>query len=137
MKRLFKSWGERAYISPKCLIWSEDCLEVGNNVCIHAFTYIFAVGGVKIGNGAMISSNCSITTTSHPIDSVKRFAKDEIAKLVIIGENAWFGMGTVVLPGITISDDSIIGAGSVVTKGVPPKSIVMDNPAKVLRKIEL
>ena len=137
MKRSFKSCGERVYISPKCFIWSEDCLEVGNDVCIHAFTYIFAVGGVKIGNGAMISSNCSITTTTHPTDSTKRFAEDGITKPVIIGKNAWLGMGAVVLPGITIGDDSIVGAGSVVTKDVPPKSIVVGNPAKVLRKIEL
>jgi len=137
MKRSFKSCGERVYISPKCFIWSEDCLEVGNDVCIHAFTYIFAVGGVKIGNGAMISSNCSITSITHPIESAKRFAEEEITKPVIIGKNTWLGMGVVLLPGITIGDDSIVGAGSVVTKDVPPKSIVVGNPAKVLRKIEL
>ena len=85
----------------------------------------------------MISSNCSITTTTHPIDSAKRFAEDGITKPVIIGKNAWLGMGAVLLPGITIGDDSIVGAGSVVTKDVPPKSIVVGNPAKVLRKIEL
>jgi len=85
----------------------------------------------------MISSNCSITSTTHPTDSAKRFAEDEITKPVIIGKNAWLGMGAVLLPGVTIGDDSIVGAGSVVTKNVPPKSIVVGNPAKFLRKIEL
>ena len=137
MKRSFKSCGERVYISPECSIWSEDCLEVGNDVCIHAFTYIFAVGGVKIGDGTMISSNCSVTSITHPTNSAKRFGDEAINKPVIIGKNVWLGMGAVLLPGITIGDRAIVGAGSVVTKDVPPKSIVVGNPAKVLRKIEL
>lgn len=136
-KRSFKSCGERVYISPKCSIWSEDCLEVGDDVCIHAFTYIFAVGGVNIGAGTMISSNCSITSITHPKNSSYRILEPGIEKPIIIGKNVWIGTGAIILPGITVGDHAIIGAGSVVIKNVPPETIVVGNPAKLLNKVEL
>ena len=85
----------------------------------------------------MISSNCSITSVTHLSNSSFRLLKPSIEKPIIIGKNVWIGTGAIILPGITLGDHAIIGAGSVVTKDVPPETIVVGNPAKYLRKVEL
>jgi acetyltransferase-like isoleucine patch superfamily enzyme len=85
----------------------------------------------------MISSNCSITSVTHPSNSSFRLLKPSIEKPIIIGKNVWIGTGAIILPGIIVGDHAIIGAGSVVIKNVPPETIVVGNPAKYLRKVEL
>jgi acetyltransferase-like isoleucine patch superfamily enzyme len=134
LKRL-KRCGSDVYISPHCLIWSESCLEIGDNVCIHAFTHIFAGGGLKIGSRTMISSNCSITTVTHPIDVADR--SPTICKPVNIGNSVWIGTGAIILPGVSIGDYSVVGAGAVVTKNIPPMQVFVGNPARFLKEVKL
>jgi acetyltransferase-like isoleucine patch superfamily enzyme len=137
IKSRFKSCGKNVFISPKCIIWSEDCLEIGDNACIHSFTHIFAGGGIVISEGAMISANCSISTISHPVECFNRNTSSCISKPIFIGKNAWIGMGAVILPGIHIGEHAIVGAGAVVTKDVPAKTIVVGNPARILRTFQI
>lgn len=136
IKRSLKYCGARVYISHHCLIISKSYLELGNDVCINSFTHIFAGGGVKVGDGTMISSNCSITSVTHPINSSNRLSEIDIRKPVIISKNAWIGTGVILLPRVTIGDHAIVGAGAVVTKDVPPKTVVVGNPAKFLKYVE-
>jgi len=137
IKRSLKSCGERVYISSKCIIWGESELQLGDDIGINSFTHIFATGGVKIGSGTLISSNCSIASVTHPINSSKRIEEPHIEKPVTIGKNVWIGTGAIILPGVTIGDHAIVGAGSVVTKNVAEKTIVVGNPAKFLRNVEI
>jgi acetyltransferase-like isoleucine patch superfamily enzyme len=137
IKRSLKSCGERVYISSKCIIWGESGLELGDDIGINSFTHIFATGGVKIGDGTLISSNCSIASVTHPINSEKRFEEPNIEKPIIIGKNVWIGTGAIIVPGVTIGDHAIVGAGSIVTKDVQEKTIVVGNPAKFLRNVEI
>lgn len=138
-KRLKKSMrfcGENVYIGPNVRIDEPFNLELGNNTCICTLTHISALGGVKIGDDTMISSLCSITTLTHPINSRSRVAEPVISKPIVIGRNCWIGTGAIILSGITVGDDAIIGAGSVVTKDVSPATVVVGSPAKVLKEIK-
>jgi acetyltransferase-like isoleucine patch superfamily enzyme len=135
LKSRLQFCGKNVYISSQSVIWSESCLSIEDDVCIHAFTHIFAGGGLSIGKGTMISSNCSITTVTHTVDSLKR--TQGVYESVDIGQNVWIGTGAVILPGVSIGNYSVIGAGAVVTKDIPPMQVVVGNPAKFLKNVEL
>lgn len=137
LKKSMKFCGENVYIAPQVIIDEPFKVELGNNICINEFTHISGLGGVKIEDGAMISSHCSIATITPPNNSLRRFTEPVITKPVVIGKNCWIGTGAIILPGITIGDDAIVGAGAVVTKDVLPKTVVVGSPAKVLKEIEL
>lgn len=136
LKKSMKFCGENVYIGPNVMIDEPFNLELGNSTCICTLTHISALGGVKIGDGTMISSLCSITTLTHPINSYSRVTEPAISKPIVIGRNCWIGTGAIILPGITVGDDAIIGAGSVVTKDVSPATVVIGSPAKVLKEIK-
>ncbi|MBV8883060.1 MAG: hypothetical protein JO235_03535 [Chroococcidiopsidaceae cyanobacterium CP_BM_RX_35] len=137
LKKSMKFCGENVYIGPQVIIDEPFNLELGNNTCICEFTHISALGGVRVEDGTMISSHCSIATITHPNNSHNRITEPVITKPVVIGRNCWIGTGAILLPGITIGDDAIVGAGSVVTKDVLPKTVVIGSPATVLKEIEL
>ena len=91
---------------------------------------------VTIGDDCFIGPNVSIYTACHSTDPVERNSRQEWARPVTIGHNVWIGGSVTILPGVTVGDNSIVGAGAVVTKDVPADTIVGGNPAKVIRKIE-
>ncbi len=93
------------------------------------------MGKVTIGDNAQIAPNVSIYTAGHPIHPDSRNSGYEYGIPVAIGDNVWIGGNAVSLPGITIGSNSVIGAGSVVTKDIPEWVIAAGNPCRVLRKI--
>lgn len=114
-----------------------DCganIKVGKNVFINACCKFQDQGGIEIGNNVLIGHNVTLATLNHEIPIEKRL--NMIAKKIKIGNNVWIGSDCTILQGITIGNGAIIGAGSVVTKDVPEKSIVAGNPAKFIKKIE-
>ena len=136
--------GQGVSISPHCHVSSAHGLSVGDHVEINAFTQIFAGGGVSIGSGTLISSNCVITSVAHLKNaSARHLAAAEGAgekpalRPVRIGSNVWIGAGVVVLPGVTIGDHAVVGAGAVVTKDVPEKCVYVGNPARLLETLPL
>ena len=113
-----------------------DCgknIKVGKNVLIKACCRFQDQGGIEIGDGCLIGHNVTIATLNHDLNPEKR--QSICPHPVKIGKNVWVGSDCTILPGVTIGDGAIIGAGSVVTKSVPNNTIVVGNPAKVLRKI--
>ena len=136
--------GRNVTISPLCHVGCPELLSIGDHVEINPFTHIFAGGGVTIGTGALISSNCVITSVAHLKNSTARHlapAEGEGEKSglrpVRIGENVWIGAGAIILPGVTIGDHAVIGAGAVVTKDVPEKCVYVGNPARLLERLPL
>jgi acetyltransferase-like isoleucine patch superfamily enzyme len=130
-KMLFKKCGTGVYISPDAFLWGVGELSVGDDVCIHSFTTILCGGGVSIGTGTRIASNCSISSISHSIPRLDPYEK--IFKAVSIGQRVWIGMGATILPGVTIGDFAVVAAGAVVTKDVETCTIVAGVPARVIR----
>ncbi|OMJ17856.1 putative acetyltransferase [Smittium culicis] len=109
---------------------------VGKNFYMNAGCVILDPGRVDIGNDVMFGPNVQIYTVTHPLEYVKRNTRQHIARSIKIGDNVWIGGGSIILPGITIGNNSVIAAGSVVTKDVPENVVVAGNPAKFMKKID-
>ncbi len=109
-------------------------LKIGNNVFINANCRFQDNGGIDIGEDTMIGQNVTIVTLNHDINPKTR--KNTTPQPVKIGKNVWIGADCTILPGVTIEDNAIVGAGSVVTKSVSKNTVVAGNPAKLIRRIE-
>lgn len=118
------------------------CIRIGRNVQLNDYVHIGAVGSITIGDDVLMASKIYISDHNHgnydkqfsdspfsnPID------RKPIVKPVIIGDRVWIGESCCILPGVTIGEGSIIGALSVVTKDIPPFSVAVGSPAKVVKK---
>jgi len=109
-------------------------LHLGRGVFLNFDCVILDVVRVDIGDGTQIGPAVQIYTADHPRDPAQRREGWEFGKPVRIGRNVWIGGGAIVLPGVTIGDDALIGAGSVVTRDVPAGATVAGNPARVVSK---
>ena len=112
-------------------------LSIGNNVLMGRNTTILCVNKVTIGDDCMFASNCFVSDENHGMDpsSGVRYEKQKLTtKPVVLGRNVWVGEKAIILPGVTVGDNAIIGAGSVVTKDVPANTIAVGNPAKVIKQ---
>ncbi|WCE29335.1 sugar O-acetyltransferase [Vibrio sp. SCSIO 43137] len=125
---------DSSYIAPP-LEMSYAChLSLGENSYINSGALILDNGKVTIGNHVMIGPRVQIYTAAHSLDAGERIAGDEVAKPVTIEDKVWIGGGAIILPGITVAEGAIVGAGSVVTKDVKPYDRVAGNPAKSIKK---
>lgn len=113
-------------------------IRIGHS-CGFSGTVIGVAQGVEIGNHVMCGANSMITDTDwHPVDPEARLRGDEgRSGPVILGDNVWIGMGAIVLKGVTIGENSVIGAGSVVTTSIPPNVVAAGQPARVIRKLRI
>lgn len=109
-------------------------IKVGHKVFINQCCTIYDMGGVDIGDLVMIGPNVNIITSGHPLDPSKRFAYVE-AKSIVIEKNVWIATAATILGGVTIGENSVVGAGAVVTKDVPANSFVAGVPARVIRSL--
>ena len=115
-----------------------DCgrnTHIEKNVFINSGCRFQDEGGVYIGENSLIGHNVVIATLNHDFDPYHR--GDIHPKPIHIGKRVWIGSGSIILPGVTIGDNSIVGAGSVVTKDVPANTIYAGNPAKFIKNIEV
>lgn len=127
-------FGTNSFIYPFVAIHSSRLVFVGNQVNIAEFVHIWGAGRVEIGDNTIIASHTVISSQTHdkyaPI-----FRESNIFKPVKIGKNCWIGSHAVILPGVKIGDGSIIGAGAIVTHNIPPRSIAVGVPAKVVENL--
>jgi len=110
-------------------------ITIGENFFANFNLTILDEAPVTFGDNVFIGPNVSIYTACHPIDPRERNTGVEWAEAVNIGDNVWIGGSVTILPGVTVGDNAVIGAGSVVTKDVPPYTVVAGNPAKVIKNI--
>lgn len=111
-------------------------IEIGENFFANMNLVILDGAKVKIGDNAFIAPNVGIYTAGHPLDVKQRNDGLEYAYPVTIGNNVWIGAAVTILPGVTIGDNTVIAAGSVVTKDIPSNCVAAGNPAKVKKYIE-
>ena len=135
LRALFGGYGEDVFIETPFRCAYGVNLHVGDGVFMNTGCVILDCARVEIGPKTLLGPAVQIYTAIHPLDPVERAANIETAKPVILGRNVWIGGAAVILPGVTIGDDAVVGAGSVVTKDVPPGCVVAGNPAKVIRRI--
>lgn len=110
-------------------------IEIGENFYSNHNLIILDCAKVTFGDNVFIAPNCAFYTACHPLDYETRNKGLEFAKPIKIGNNVWIGGNVVVLAGVTIGDNSVIGAGSVVTKDIPPNVVAVGNPCKVLKEL--
>ena len=109
-------------------------MRIGRNVFVNQNCTFYDLGGLDIGDDVMIGPNVSLITSGHPIEPSRR--RDAVvARPIVIGRNVWIGAGATVIGGVTVGENAVIAAGSVVTKDVPPDTLVGGNPARVIRSI--
>lgn len=115
--------------------------DYGYNICVGENFYanfnlvILDEAQVTFGDNVFIAPNCGFYTASHPVDAVERNKGLEYARPITVGNNVWIGANVCVLPGVTIGDNCVIGAGSVVVKDIPANSVAVGNPCKVIKSI--
>ncbi len=108
-------------------------VEIGENFYANINLTLLDANKIKFGNNVFVGPNCSFYTSGHPIDIKTRNQGLEYAKPIEIGDNVWIGGSVVVLPGVKIGSNSVIGAGSVVVKDIPKNSVAVGNPCKVIK----
>src|ERR1700678_157016 len=109
-------------------------ISVGRNVFVNQNCTFYDLGGLDIADDVLIGPNVSIVTSGHPIEPSERRAS-VIAKPIAVEGNVWIAAGATIIGGVTIGENSVVAAGSVVTKDVPPNTLVGGNPARVIRSI--
>ena len=126
-------------IDESCILFPPFYTEFGKNLKLGKAVFINSCcrfqdnGGIEIGDNTMIGQGTTIVTLNHDLNPKTRHNANP--KPVKIGKNVWIGASCTILPGVCIGDNSIIGAGSVVTKSIPKNAIVVGNPAKIIRHI--
>lgn len=135
LKELFESVGKNIYIEPTFRCDYGCHISIGDNFFANYDCIILDVCKVTIGNNVFFGPRVCLCTATHPIDAEVRNTGLEYGKPIYIGDNVWIGMNTIVNPGVEIGNNSIIGAGSVVTKNIPNDVIAVGNPCRILRKI--
>lgn len=113
----------------------EGRITIGDYVLISPGTHIVASESISIGSNTMFASGCYVSDSDWH-DTYDRTRELDKHAPIVIGENTWFGVRAIVCKGVTVGDNSIIGAGSVVTKDIPPNCIAAGNPAHVVRQLD-
>lgn len=126
---------EDAFINPPFYCDYGSHIKVGKNFFANYNCTIIDVAPVTIGDNCQLAPNVAIYTAGHPVHPVSRNSMYEYGIEVTIGDNVWIGGNTVILPGVHIGSNTVIGAGSVVTKDIPDWCVAAGNPCKVVRKI--
>jgi maltose O-acetyltransferase len=135
LTKLLGAFGQDSEIRPpfRCDYGSQTF--VGARTFANYGLMVLDVATVTIGDDVQIGPNVQILTPIHPIEPGPRRDKWEAAKPIVIEDNVWLGGGVIVCPGVTVGANTVVGAGAVVTKDLPPNVVAVGNPARVIRHI--
>ena len=136
MKEVFAECGEGCYIElPFRANWGGHHLHLGSGVYANFNLTIVDDGHIYVGDDVMFGPNVTIATANHPIDPLLRRKQLQYNKDVYIGNLVWIGAGVIICPGVSIGDNTVIGAGSIVTKDIPSDVVAYGNPCRAIREI--
>ncbi len=130
LRDLLGSVGESVVVRPPVYCDYGYNIRLGHGVFINFGCIFLDVAGIEVGDGCQIGPTVQVLTADHPRDPALRRQGLECGRPVRIGQNVWIGGGAIILPGVSVGDDAIIGAGSVVTRDVPDGATVVGNPAR-------
>ena len=123
--------GENSRIMPPLNVVRAKNVKIGKNVVIMNNCLMMSVGGITIEDDVLVAANSQLISNNHDLQEHQIIT----CKPVHLKRNCWIGAGATILPGVTIGQNSVVGAGSVVTKDVPDNCIAVGNPAKVVKNI--
>ena len=133
---IFNCLGKNVFIELPFICDYGYNISIGKNFFANYNCTFLDSASIKIGDHVLLGPNVSLYTSGHPIDVENRKKLFQFAKPIIIENNVWIGGNTVVNPGVTIGENSVIGAGSVVTKSIPANVVAAGNPCKIIRKVD-
>ncbi len=135
LRKIFGSLGKNPYVEPNIFCGFGSNIKAGDNLFINNDCVFVDPNEIILGDNVMIGPQCGLYTALHPLDAKTRIKGYESAKPIKIGNNVWIGGGVKILPGVTVGDNSVIGAGSIVTKDIPANSLAYGNPCRVIRNL--
>lgn len=135
LKKLFGNCGKDAYIEAPFHCDYGFNISVGDRFYANAGCVFLDVTPITIGNNVMLGPHVQLYAATHPASAQQRLTGEECGVPIQIGDNVWIGGNTVIMPGVTIGDNSVIGAGSVVTKSIPANVIAFGNPCRPQKEL--
>lgn len=135
IRKLFGKTGENFCIEPTFFCDYGYNIEIGENFYMNVNCVILDGAKVTFGDNVFVAPGCGFYTAGHPLEVDLRNKGLEYAHPIKVGNNVWIGAQVCVLPGVTIGDNCVIGAGSVVTKDIPSGTLAVGNPCRVIRKL--
>jgi maltose O-acetyltransferase len=136
LTELLGSVGEGTEIRPPFYVDYGSHIRIGARCFANFGLVALDVAAITIGDDVQIGPNVQLLTPTHPVDPEPRRHKWETAEPIAIGDNVWLGGGAIVLPGVTIGGNTVVGAGSVVTRDLPANVVAVGNPARVVRFLD-
>lgn len=136
LRELIPNQKEGCSIKPPFLCDYGTCISLGRNFFANYNCKIVDGGQITFGDNVLVGPDCTFVTATHALQPQRRLEGWMRFLPITVGNNVWFGAGVLVCPGVTIGDNCVIGAGSVVTKDIPSNSIAVGNPCKVTRSVE-
>jgi maltose O-acetyltransferase len=136
LQQLFGHIGQDSIIEPPFYCTYGQNIYIGDHVFLNNLCYIIDNNEVRIGHHVMIGPCVQIYTAAHLLQADPRNQGLEVAKPIVIEDNVWLGGGAILLPGVRIGRNAVVGAGAVVSRNVPANTVVAGNPARVIREIE-
>jgi acetyltransferase-like isoleucine patch superfamily enzyme len=135
VKEMFGSVGDTVWVNPPITLARGKTVDIGRFVYINSNLTLVDDWYITIGSGVLISPNVTIVTCGHPVHRDLRQHGEMYCFPVTIEDWVWIGSNAVILPGVTVGEGSVIGAGSIVTKDVPKNVVAFGNPCRVIREI--
>jgi maltose O-acetyltransferase len=135
LRELLGSLGEGSEIRPP--LWCDYGYQthVGARTFINFGVVLLDVATITIGDDVQVGPNVQFLTPTHPVEAEPRRAKWEAARPIVVGDNVWLGGGVIVCPGVGIGENTVVGAGAVVTRDLPANVVAVGNPARVVRRL--
>ena len=129
---LFPDMGEGSRVNAPLTVVRSNMVKIGKQVTVMNGCLMMAAGGITIDDNALIAANVQLISNNHDLDERRIIT----CKPLHISRNAWVGAGATILPGVTVGENAVVGAGSVVTHDVPANTIVAGNPARFIKKVK-
>lgn len=136
LQQLLGQVGQDCIIEPPFYCVYGKNIYLGDHVYLNTLCTILDCGEVHIGSHVMIGPHVQIYTPAHELQAEARNRGLEVAKPIVIEDNVWIGGGAILLPGVRVGRNAVVGAGAVVTRDVPANAVAAGNPARVIREIE-
>jgi maltose O-acetyltransferase len=136
IKALMPAVGQSTWLEPPFYCDYGYNITLGDRVFLNFNCVILDVATVVIGSGTLLGPAVQIYAATHPLSAAKRRLGLELGRPITIGEDVWIGGGAIICPGVRIGAASVIGAGAVVTKDIPPGVLAVGNPCRIVREVE-
>ena len=136
LQQLLGYIGQNSFIEPPFYCSYGQNIYIGDHVYLNVLCTILDCNEVRIGQHVMIGPGVQIYTAAHHLQAEARNRGWEVANSIVIEDNVWIGGGAIILPGVRIELNAVVGAGAVVSRSVPANTVVAGNPARVIREIE-